>query len=219
MFRFVSRWVGLVAMIGLLAATGTQAQIRPVVSPGIVSYKPGSYQLLDGKWYAAQLYTYSSDAVRVRNPTNKFTVELGPDEVRQFVLEQDTFSVLLNVPIPGQREVMRGFAKNLYRCGDFRLLEFRHTPSPASSLFTAPRPLNVRVATPIVSSLLVQPRGGNAVRVPSSRGAFEKAMLPLFGECPEVAEKIRRGKWGQQHMKNILLAYAQWQQTSSKPSE
>ena len=69
------------------------------------------------------------------------------------------------------------------------------------------------------NSWLIQPRTGPIVRVPGTRRAFEEAMLPLFGDCPEVAEKIKHGKWGRQHMQKVLLAYQQWQQTTSNPSK
>jgi hypothetical protein len=206
----VLRYRVLVAAL-LVLGGGEAAQAQYVGTlPKFITYKPGTYQTADAGWHAGQLYTDLGNMLRVRNPDDKRVVEYTSADVRQFVIENDTFMVVRNVDLPSRR-VASAFAKHLYRCGEFSLLDYR--TSPLVTGFLAPSYPNQE------SVLLVQPRAGAAVRVPSGRGAFEQAMLPLFGTCPEVADNIKRGKWGRQHMKNILLAYAQWQQTSNKPAE
>ncbi|RYU81562.1 hypothetical protein [Hymenobacter persicinus] len=195
-------------MLGLLvlSAGSVQAQYSNYALPKIIKYQPGSYQLADGSWHGGQLYPDQGEHLRVRNPDDKKITEYQPLEVKAFVVEGDTFSVIRNIDISARRRVASAFAKQLYRCGNFTLLDFEHGAAGAATVMLGGQ-------TP-QNDLVLQPRLGDAVRVPASRGAFEKTMLPLFGDCPELAQKIKAGKVGRQHMKSILQTYARWQQTA-----
>jgi hypothetical protein len=201
--------IGLLLAV-LLGAGQARAQSTNSVLPKIVTYKPGTYQLADGSWHGGQLYADQGEHLRVRNPNDKKITEYQPVEVQAFVVANDTFSVIRGIDISARRRVSSAFAKQLYRCGNFLLLDFEHGSTGAATLLMGGETEQ--------NDLVVQPRLGDAVRVPATRGAFEKAMLPLFGDCPELAQKIRAGKVGRQHMKSILQAYARWQQATPASS-
>jgi|GEM_PF-6437274 len=204
-FRRLPGWRGTLTIV-LLACAGTvQAQYTNTIVPKIITYHPGRYQLADGVWHAGQLYADGSEHLRVRNPDDKKITEYQPVEVQMFVIADDTFNVVHGVDISARRRVSSAFAQRLYHCGDFTLLDYEGSAVGAMTLVVGAEKQNL---------LLVQPRVGDAVRVPAARQAFEKAMLPLFGACPELAEKIKAGKVGRQHMKSILLTYSKWQQST-----
>ncbi|MBG8552520.1 hypothetical protein [Hymenobacter guriensis] len=195
--------------LGLLASSA-QAQYGNNALPKIITYKPGVYQLQDGSWHTGQLYADAGEHLRVRNPNDKKITEYQPIEVQTFVLANDTFRVVRGVDISARRRLSSAFARQLYRAGSFTVFELEHGVPGAAGFLAS--------GVTEQYSLIVQPRTGDGVRVPAARGAFEKAMLPLFGDCPELATKIKAGKLGKQHLREILTTYIQWQRTNSQPS-
>ncbi|QIX62338.1 hypothetical protein FY528_16530 [Hymenobacter lutimineralis] len=197
------------AGLGMLAGSA-QAQYGNNALPKIITYKPGVYQLQDGSWRAGQLYADAGEHLRVRNPDDKKITEYQPNEVQTFVLALDTFRVVRGVDISARRRLSSAFARQLYRAGSFTVFELEHSVPGAVGVLA--------LGVTEQYSLVVQPRTGDGVRVPATRGAFEKAMLPLVGDCPELATKIKAGKLGKQHLREILTTYIQWERTKSQPT-
>lgn len=200
----------LLLISGCLLGLSAQAQYQNAVVPKIITYKPGMYQLADGSWHTGQLYLEQAGQLRVRNPNDKVITEYQPVEVRLFTIEKDTFQVIRGVQISARRRLASAFAKQLYHYGNFTAFNLVHEATGVGAFMLASSG-----STP-AADLIVQGPTGDAVVVPGTRRAFEEAMLPLFGDCPEIAENIKRGKWGRQHMQKVLLSYAQWQQTAPK---
>jgi hypothetical protein len=177
--------------------------------PRIITYKAGTYQLADGNWQQGQLYNSSGDELRVRNPADKVVTIYHPAEVRAFVLQGDTFRVVRDVAVSARRRLSSAFAQQLFSRGSFALYSLENKNEGLGTMV---------VGTGMTTeALILQPSVGAGVRVPSSRGAFERAMLPLFGDCPELAEKIKAGQLSYKQMKQILVTYADWQRTSPQP--
>jgi hypothetical protein len=161
----------------------------------VVTYKPGRYQLADGRWEAGQLYYEPGRHLSVRQPDTKVKTEYLPGDVTRFVIDADTFGVAHDLDITRHRRLAKIFGQQLYRT-PLHTLYYYQVPE-GSTNFTG-------------NCTVVQPATGAAVRVPQSRGAFTDAMLPLFGACPEAAEGIRKGKFGPQHVRKLMTLYAEW---------
>lgn len=197
----------LLVLVLSLGAFRAQAQYRNNSLPRIISYKPGQYQLADGSWRTGQLYREPGANLRVRNPEDKKITTYQPAEVRAFVIDSDTFRVVHEVDISARRRLSSAFACQLYRHGQYTAFSMEHALTGAAAY------LGTGLETQ--PSLVVQKENGPGVVVPATRGAFEKAMLPLFGDCPELAAKIKAGTVGRQHTRAILQTYTQWQQAGS----
>ncbi|RAK63925.1 hypothetical protein [Hymenobacter edaphi] len=173
----------------------------PMAMPGDVprikiirNHRPGHFQLADGRWQAGELYYDGGEWVSVRQPGVDGRREYLPQDLRRFVIKADTFGVVDGYG-PADRQGSTGvFGQELYRTPFHTLFSYRE--SEGSMAVT-----------------LVQPVGGAAVSVPQGRKSFTTVMLRVFGDCPALAEDIRRGKLGPQHLKRIMATYAQWRRT------
>ena len=176
-----------------------------MVLPKIKTYKPGSYLLSDGSWQTGQLYFEVGRHLEVRQPDSKQRTEYLPGDVTRFVIEADTFGVARDVSINNRRRASRLFARQLYRT-PYHTIYYYQAPENGSEFgFTG-------------SFTIVQSAEGPAIRVPQGRGPFTEAMLPFFGACPELAEGIKRGKLGPQHVQRMAATYAKWQRSSATPA-
>lgn len=177
--------------------------------PRIVNFKPGSYQLAGGEWQPAELYLETSGELRVRPAGTKQVTNYRPGEVEAFVIKTDTFGVVRRLDMPAQwLDVV--FAQRLYRYGQFTAFKLDHNYTGEGNYLLTRNP----VVAAGVAELVLQPPTGDAIIVPTGPKKFVKVMLPLFGSCPELADKISRGKVGRQHTPQILQTYARWQQTN-----
>ncbi|UOQ76026.1 hypothetical protein MUN84_15590 [Hymenobacter sp. 5516J-16] len=134
-------------------------------------------------------------------------------ELKAFVLKTDTFGVVRNVSMPSQR-LSAAFAQKLYQYGQLAAFKLDHRYTGASG----PGFSDELVAPTGAMDLVLQPVTGDAVVVPAGRAAFIRTMLPLVGDCPELAAQITKGKVGRQHMRQILQTYASWQKLNSLPT-
>jgi hypothetical protein len=199
-------WLCLVAGLAQAQHDGTMAGL-----PRIVNYKPGYYQLANGGWQAGEMYLETSGQLRVRPAESKATSIYQPGQVAAFVLKADTFGVVRNVTMPSRR-LAAAFAQQLYHYGHFTAFKLDHRYiGEGDTTFGS----NTVVPAGEVE-LVLQPATGDAVIVPAGRGAFTSTMLPLVGDCPELATQITKGKVGRQHMRQILQTYARWQKANSQ---
>ncbi|MCC3158101.1 hypothetical protein LJ737_12705 [Hymenobacter sp. 15J16-1T3B] len=160
------------------------------------NHRPGSFQLADGRWQAAELYYEGGEWLSVRQPGVDGRREYLPQDVPRFVIKADTFGVVQGYG-PADRQGGAGvFGQELYRTPYHALFSYREAEGDNMSL------------------TLLQPLGGAAVSIPQGRKSFTNVMLPIFGDCPEVAEGIRRGRFGPQHVKRMMALYAQWKRTA-----
>ena len=204
----------LPAILGLaIGVAQAQTGIPMGTLPRIVNFKPGSYQLADGSWHLGQLFLETTGQLRVRQPESKVSTNYSPGEISAFVLEADTFGVVRGINITARRRLSAVFAEQLYHYGRITAfkLDYRFVGA-GESLFG-----NIATVAPGGADLVLQPIEGDAVIVPTSRGKFTEVMTPLFGDCPELADQIRKGKVGRQHTRQILQAYARWQQAVVPP--
>lgn len=201
----------MILLVWGLGASIAQAQHSGTVGlPRIVNFKPGFYQLADGSWQAAELYLETSGELRVRPVDAKYATNYRPGQVEAFVLNTDTFGVVRKLNTSSQW-LEAVFAQRLYHYGQFTAFKLDHNyTGEGDYTFTS---------NPVVAAgnaeLVLQSAAGDAVIVPTGRSHFAKTMLPLFGNCPELADKITRGKLGRQHTQQILQTYARWQQNTT----
>ncbi|GGG52315.1 hypothetical protein GCM10011378_30660 [Hymenobacter glacieicola] len=134
-------------------------------------------------------------------------------ELKAFVLKTDTFGVVRNVSTPS-RWLSAAFAQKLYQYGQLVAFKLDHRYTGASG-----PGFSDDIGAPTgAMDLVLQPATGDAVVVPAGRAAFIRTMLPLVGDCPELAAQITKGKVGRQHMQQILQTYARWQKSTSLPT-
>lgn len=181
--------------------------------PRIVNYHDGAYQLPDGTWQMGQLYLETSGQLRVRPLESKATTVYQPGQVSAFVLKSDTFGTVRNVNM-SYRRIPAAFALQLYRYGQYTAFKLDHR-----YIGEGDHTFGSNTVVPAgAMDLVLQPIIGDAVRVPTARGAFTRTMLTLIGDCPELAAQITKGKLGRQHMRQIVQTYARWQQANLQPA-
>ncbi|OWP63588.1 hypothetical protein CDA63_08380 [Hymenobacter amundsenii] len=181
--------------------------------PRIVNFKPGFYRLTGGDWQAAELYLETSGELRVRTAGAREATYYRPGQVEVFVLKADTFGVVRRLNA-SSRWLEAVFAQRLYRYGQFTAFKLDHSYTGEGDYSLTRNP----VVAAGIAELVLQPPTGDPVIVPTTRGAFTRVMLPLFDDCPELADQIRRGKVGRQHTRQILQTYARWQQANPRPA-
>ncbi|RSK48547.1 hypothetical protein [Hymenobacter rigui] len=166
----------------------------------------GTYKIEGGAWQEGLLYVGVPGQLSVLSQDKKDTVTYQAKQVKAYVTGQDTFEVLRNLKVKkGNLEAV--FAHRLYKYGQL-------------TAFKVPRRLilfgepSVNGIPASVFELVVQSTTGDAVVVPIGRRAFIEAMLPLVGDCPELATQISKGKLWREDMRKILRTYAYWQQAN-----
>lgn len=185
---------GLLSLPALAQGPGMMTSTMPRLHL-VRNHRPGSFQLADGRWQTGELYYEGGEWMSVRQPGVDGRREYLPQDLRRFVIKADTFGIIDGYG-PADRQGSTGvFGQELYRTPYHTLFSYRE--AEGSNL----------------AMTLVQPVGGAAVSIPQGRKAFTTAMLRVFGDCPALAEDIRRGRLGPQHLKRIMATYAQWRRT------
>lgn len=205
----------LLLLAAALLAPAAHAQtpgMTSIILPKIKNFKAGSYQLADGRWESGQLYFSPGRQLEVKQPDNKQRAVYGPTEVTRFVIGADTFGVATDLAVTSRRRVPQVFAQQLYRTPYHTVFYYQVPDKTLKSEFTE---FDMDLTG---SFTIVQAAGGASIRVPQGRGAFTEAMLPFFGSCPELADGIKRGKLGPQHVQRIAATYAKWQRTNAAPA-
>lgn len=205
----------LILLAGALLTSAAQAQtpgMTSIILPKIKNFKAGSYQLADGSWQSGKLYFAPGRQLEVKPPDTKQHLVYWPTDVRRFVIGADTFGVASDLTVTSRRRIPQVFARQLYRT-PYHTVFFYQTPDHTlESEFTG-------VDAALQGNYtIVQATGGPSICVPQGRGAFTEAMLPFFGDCPELAEGIKRGKLGPQHVQRIAATYAKWKRASPAPA-
>lgn len=205
----------LLLLAAVLLASAVQAQtpgMTSIIVPKIKNFKAGSYQLADGGWQSGQLYFSPGRQLEVKQPDSKQRAVYWPTDVRRFVIGVDTFGVASDLTVTSRRRIPQVFARQLYRTPYHTVFYYQAPDKTLESEFTE---FDVDLTG---SFTIVQATGGPSIRVPQGRGAFTEAMLPFFGDCPELAEDIKRGKVGPQHVQRMAATYAKWKRANPAPA-
>lgn len=166
----------------------------------------GTYQVDGGTWQEGLLYVNTPDQLKVLSKDRKDTTIYKAGQVKIYVTGRDTFEVVRNLKTK-KGALETAFAHRLYRYGQLTAFKV-----PKRLLLFGEPNVNGYPATAL--ELVVQSTTGDAVVVPVGRRAFIEAMLPLVGNCPELATQISKGKLWREDMRQILQTYARWQQAN-----
>ena len=170
-----------------------------------VKYHQGSYQLADGSWQQGN-WVVKQDKLNIIDLEKKKEVPKSytPDEVQKFVAGTDTFLVVRNFDLATPAtHVNAGFAQQLYRGGNFLLVEYFNS-QPGAKGAKAPK-------------LLVRGNEAPAV-VPSKPREFREFMLPYVGDHPQIAKKLNDGTLRPDQAVEILTTYTTWKRYQPVPA-
>lgn len=156
-------------------------------------FRSGSFQLTDDVWRIGRIEATTTDLFRAKLPTETEVRNYAPSEVRQYVVIPDTFRLVTNI-IMLSGPTLNAFVVRQYRDRNFVVYRYRKTIADMGA------PIYVLQA------------GEVKAEVPTNRKAFTAMMLPLVGQCLELAEKLKKSELGPESLKMILATYTRWQQ-------
>ncbi|AHM59620.1 hypothetical protein D770_06785 [Flammeovirgaceae bacterium 311] len=190
----------------LLIALGAGAQ-------GIKDFRPGRYYDNSGNRHDGFIkYKYNNKRkIYFRAGPNEKAISLRPDDLKSFVVKADSFMVLRNFYLdrkkPGGR-MPADFAK-VVEPGPLTLV--RHYSIQKSDYYgyAAPTAGNY-VGIEGVKTYYLVSLPSNAVTVVNfDRDLFKTNMASFFSGVPEIAEKIRNGKYLWEDMPEVVRLYNQ----------
>lgn len=132
----------------------------------------GRYQLSDSTWHEAVVYEIKRDRVYLAASGNAISQAYSPGQIIRFTTDGETYSAL-----------PQGFARELFNAGGYTLFEFQKSTDPPALLAWTTQQLLLRVRKEL-------PR-----RLPTGRRKFNKAMLAVVGDNPELARQLRSNEF------------------------
>ncbi|WP_143434785.1 hypothetical protein [Hymenobacter roseosalivarius] len=132
----------------------------------------GRYQLPDSTWHEALVYEIKRDRVHLGTVGTGVSRAYSPEQIIRFTADSEIYSAL-----------PQGFARELFNAGGYTLFDFQKSNNPSAFLGWTTQQLLLRVHTEL-------PR-----RLPTGRRKFNKAMLAVVGDNPELARQLRSNKF------------------------
>lgn len=132
----------------------------------------GRYQLPDSTWHEALVYEIKRDRVYLAAPRAHVSQAYSPGQIIRFTADGETYSAL-----------PQGFARELFNAGGYTLFDFQKSNDPSAFLGWTTQQLLLRVNKEL-------PR-----RLPTGRRKFNKAMLAIVGNNPELARQLRSNEF------------------------
>jgi hypothetical protein len=132
----------------------------------------GRYQLPDSTWHEAMVYEIKRDRVYLASPGATVSQAYSPGQIIRFTANGETYSAL-----------PQGFARELFNAGSYTLFEFQKSENPSAFLGWTTQQQLLRVKNEL-------PR-----RLPTGRRKFNKAMLAVVGDNPELARQLHRNEF------------------------
>lgn len=133
---------------------------------------PGRYQLPNGTWHETLVYEIKRDRVYLSAPGATVSRAYSPGQIIRFTADGETYSA-----------IAQGFAKELFNVSGYTLFEFQTSNNPSAFLGWTTQQLLLRVENEL-------PR-----RLPTGRRKFNKVMLAVVGDNPELARQLRSNKF------------------------
>jgi hypothetical protein len=139
---------------------------------GVGSGTIGRYQLPDSTWHEALVYEIKRDRVYMSTAGASVSRAYSPGQIVRFTADGETYSAL-----------PQGFARELFNAGSYTLFAFQKSNDPSAFLGWTTQQLLLRVNNEL-------PR-----RLPTGRRKFNKAMLAVVGDNPELARQLRSNEF------------------------